>query len=231
MRKTLVLAAVLLLLTGFGAAMNRGELIDRIADDANLKMERGVKIGDTVSREAEEMYRGRDDVDLFVIVNDETNEDVFVHGSDLIDDIQEDDKVSFEVEEGDHEPIAIDVTVTSGNEEREFKNPAQEGRSIPENSRGFGEHSERANENGRKTVRPEDLVIVATGNDDDVLSTVRGKVKWFDEAKGYGAIVSGNATGRGDEVRAVALEWSTGTGDAGDHSARKGRNPQIGKEI
>jgi CspA family cold shock protein len=50
------------------------------------------------------------------IVNHETDEDIFVHVSGLIDDIQEDDKVTFEVEEGDRGPIAVDVELSDEGE-------------------------------------------------------------------------------------------------------------------
>ncbi len=51
------------------------------------------------------------------IVNEETDKDIFVHVSGLIDDIQEDDKVTFDIEEGDRGPIAVDVELA----EEEFE--------------------------------------------------------------------------------------------------------------
>ena len=45
------------------------------------------------------------------IVDDETGKDVFVHVSGLIDEIRENDEVSFEVEEGRRGPNAVNVRV------------------------------------------------------------------------------------------------------------------------
>lgn len=43
----------------------------------------------------------------------DSSEDVFVHSSGLIDDIKEDDKVEFEVEQGKKGLNAVDVRVVS----------------------------------------------------------------------------------------------------------------------
>ena len=43
------------------------------------------------------------------IIDNETNKDVFVHRSGLIDTINEDDEVSFEIKEGQKGPNAVDV--------------------------------------------------------------------------------------------------------------------------
>ena len=43
------------------------------------------------------------------IIDNETNNDVFVHRSGLIDTINEDDEVSFEIKEGQKGPNAVDV--------------------------------------------------------------------------------------------------------------------------
>ena len=43
------------------------------------------------------------------IIDNETNKDVFVHRSGLIDTINEDDEVSFEIKEGQTGPNAVDV--------------------------------------------------------------------------------------------------------------------------
>jgi CspA family cold shock protein len=43
------------------------------------------------------------------IKEDETNKDVFVHKSGLIDPIREDDRVSFEIEDNPKGPSAINV--------------------------------------------------------------------------------------------------------------------------
>jgi len=43
------------------------------------------------------------------IKEDETNKDVFVHKTGLIDNIREDDKVSFEIEDNPKGPSAINV--------------------------------------------------------------------------------------------------------------------------
>ena len=45
------------------------------------------------------------------IVDDETGKDVFVHVSGLIDEIRENDEVSFDVEEGRRGPNAVNVRV------------------------------------------------------------------------------------------------------------------------
>ena len=45
------------------------------------------------------------------IVNDETSEDIFVHQSGLIDEIQENDKVEFDVEQGRKGLNAVNVKV------------------------------------------------------------------------------------------------------------------------
>ncbi|MEO6347825.1 MAG: cold shock domain-containing protein [Aquaticitalea sp.] len=46
----------------------------------------------------------------FITVKD-TNEEIFVHSSNLIDKIKENDTVSFEVEQGEKGPSAIKVSV------------------------------------------------------------------------------------------------------------------------
>jgi|TARA_B100000683_G_scaffold272545_1_gene315982 CspA family cold shock protein len=43
------------------------------------------------------------------IIDSETNKDVFVHRSGLIDTINEDDEVSFEIKDGQKGPNAVDV--------------------------------------------------------------------------------------------------------------------------
>ena len=43
------------------------------------------------------------------IIDNETNNDVFVHRSGLIDTINEDDEVSFEIKDGQKGPNAVDV--------------------------------------------------------------------------------------------------------------------------
>ena len=43
------------------------------------------------------------------IIDNETNKDVFVHRSGLIDTINVDDEVSFEIKEGQKGPNAVDV--------------------------------------------------------------------------------------------------------------------------
>ena len=43
------------------------------------------------------------------IIDSETNKDVFVHRSGLIDTINEDDEVSFEIRDGQKGPNAVDV--------------------------------------------------------------------------------------------------------------------------
>lgn len=45
------------------------------------------------------------------IKSDETNEDIFVHASGLLDDIRENDKVQFRVEEGKKGLNAVNVQV------------------------------------------------------------------------------------------------------------------------
>lgn len=44
----------------------------------------------------------------FIKVND-TEQDIFVHSTNLIDNIREDDRVEFEVEQGEKGPSAINV--------------------------------------------------------------------------------------------------------------------------
>ena len=46
----------------------------------------------------------------FITVND-TNEEIFVHTSNLIDDIREDDKVKFDVEKGEKGLSAVKVSL------------------------------------------------------------------------------------------------------------------------
>ncbi|WP_317130306.1 cold-shock protein [Changchengzhania lutea] len=46
----------------------------------------------------------------FITVN-ETNEEIFVHSTNLIDDIREDDKVQFEIEKGDKGLSAVKVSL------------------------------------------------------------------------------------------------------------------------
>ena len=43
------------------------------------------------------------------IMDEETNKDVFVHKTGLIDNIRENDKVEFEIEEGQRGPNAVQV--------------------------------------------------------------------------------------------------------------------------
>ena len=43
------------------------------------------------------------------ITVDETNQEVFVHASGLVDQINQDDKVSFEIQDGQKGPNAINV--------------------------------------------------------------------------------------------------------------------------
>ena len=43
------------------------------------------------------------------IIDSETNKDVFVHRSGLIDTINEDDEVSFDIKDGQKGPNAVDV--------------------------------------------------------------------------------------------------------------------------
>lgn len=45
------------------------------------------------------------------ITPDDSSKDVFVHSSGLIDNITEDDKVKFEVQEGSRGPSAVNVEV------------------------------------------------------------------------------------------------------------------------
>lgn len=45
------------------------------------------------------------------ITPDDSSKDVFVHSSGLIDNISEDDKVKFEVQEGSRGPSAVNVEV------------------------------------------------------------------------------------------------------------------------
>ncbi|MBK9732778.1 MAG: cold shock domain-containing protein [Chitinophagaceae bacterium] len=47
------------------------------------------------------------------IIQDGTNEEIFVHATGLINDIRENDNVSFEISEGKKGPNAIDVKVIS----------------------------------------------------------------------------------------------------------------------
>ena len=44
------------------------------------------------------------------IKDDESGEDIFVHKTGIIDSIREDDKVEFEVEQGDRGPKAVNVS-------------------------------------------------------------------------------------------------------------------------
>ena len=44
------------------------------------------------------------------ITNEETNQDVFVHVSGLVHEIRQNDRVSFEVQEGRKGPNAVNVT-------------------------------------------------------------------------------------------------------------------------
>ncbi len=46
------------------------------------------------------------------IKDDETKQDIFVHKTGLVDNIREDDRVSYEVEEGKKGPNAVNVTRT-----------------------------------------------------------------------------------------------------------------------
>lgn len=47
------------------------------------------------------------------IVDDETGEDIFVHKTGLIDNIKEDDKVEYDVEQGKKGLNAVDVKVAN----------------------------------------------------------------------------------------------------------------------
>ena len=47
------------------------------------------------------------------IVDDETGEDIFVHKTGLVDNIKEDDKVEFDVEQGKKGLNAVDVKVAN----------------------------------------------------------------------------------------------------------------------
>ncbi len=46
------------------------------------------------------------------IIDNETNKDVFVHRTGLIDSINEDDEVSFEIKDGQKGPNAVDVKLS-----------------------------------------------------------------------------------------------------------------------
>ena len=43
------------------------------------------------------------------ILDDESNTDIFVHASGLVDQIRENDKVEYEVEQGKKGPVAVNV--------------------------------------------------------------------------------------------------------------------------
>lgn len=135
MRKILVLATALLLITGFGASMDKGELIDNIVDDADLTKADAKRALDAFMENAE--------------------------------------------------------------------------RSV-----------ERGRANGRKTVRPEDLVAVASGHGDDVRDTALLFEALCEGQTLCDNIVADNATGHGDDVSSKASH----------RAARKGRNPQTGEE-